>query len=70
MAPSKGVEIIINREVWDKKTRYDTADEVYFRLWRCRSVSILVPTIFDSAGNEATGIKTENRKSLYCHQIR
>ena len=69
MAPSKGVEIIINGEVWDKKTRYDTADEVYFRapggavLW-----AFSVPTIFDSAGNEATGTLRlrKSGKSLYC----
>lgn len=69
MAPSAGVDIIVDGSVWDRKTRFDTTNEVLFRtpdstvLW-----SFSVPTIFDSAGSETTGTLRlrKSGSSLYC----
>lgn len=68
MNPSSGVDIYINGEMWDKKTRFDTAQEVYFKSGDSVLWSFVVPTAFDSAGNETTGILRlrKSGNSLYC----
>lgn len=68
MNPSSGVDIYINGEMWDKKTRFDTAQDVYFKSGDSVLWSFVVPTAFDSAGNETTGILRlrKSGNALYC----
>lgn len=68
MAPSSGVDIIIDGAIWDKKTRIDTVNEVHFKAGDSVLWSFTVPMAFDSAGNETTGILRlrKSGNSLYC----
>lgn len=68
MAPSQAVDIYVDGNLWDKTTRFDTIQAIYFKLGDNILWSFNVPIAFDSVGNETTGTMRVRKSGnkLYC----